>query len=532
MNDKIEEVHTDVLIVGSGPVGSTYARLLVEGNPNKKVLMVDLGSQLSAKPGTNAKNIYLYNYNEDGLDALSQIVKGKLTLTSVPLQEPWPETLNPISQPRIPPVHYPMNSENPDQQDWENMPAAASSFNVGGMGGHWTCCTPRPTPIERIPFIDPQEWNELISRGEKLLQTNQISFVESLRGQVVKEALAKVFDDHFPEGRKVQMLPLACRRINPTWVEWTGPDMILGPLAEPGAIPKERFELWPENICRRLIVDGNRITGAEIEHLPTQQKRRVIADVVVVAANAFYTPQLLWLSGIRPEALGHYLNDQPMLFCQVVLKHELLEEIAKLWDPPPPDIDPVPIPVDDPIPNVWIPFSYPEHPYHCQVHRDAFPYNVLPEAVGVDHRAIIELRWFVRKEILYKDHISFSEKYRDMYGMPQITFHYTLTDADEQVVNDAFNDMTKAAAALGGYLPGREPTVLPRGSSLHYMGTYRMGDTHDPLQSVCDPYSKVWGFDNLYLGGNGIIPTSTACNPTLTSVSLAIRACDRILTGW
>ncbi len=532
MSEGIEKIHTDVLIIGSGPVGCTYARLLVEGNAKKKILMVDLGAQLSQKPGSNAKNIYLYNHSEDGLDALSQVVKGELTPASVPALEPWPETLNPISQPRIPPVSYAINGENPDQKDWENMPAGSSSFNVGGMGAHWTCCTPRPTPAERIPFIPLQEWDELISRGEELLRTNQISFTESLRGQVVKDSLARVFDDHLPKGRKVQMLPLACHRTNSTWVEWTGADTILGPLAEPGLIPKERFELLPEHICRKLIVEGDRVIGADIEHLPTRRKYRVIADIVVVAANTLYTPQLLWASGIRPEALGHYLNDQPMLFCQVVLKHELLKDIAKRWNPPPLTVDPVPIPINDPIPNVWIPFSDPEHPYHCQIHRDAFPYSALPDDLGVDHRAIIELRWFVRKEISFKNHISFSEKYKDQFGMPQITFHYTLSETDQQVINNAFNDMTKAAAALGGYLPGREPAVLPRGSSLHYLGTFRMGETRDPSKCVCDPYSKVWGMDNLYLGGNGIIPTSTACNPTLTSVTLALRACDKILEGW
>ncbi len=517
----------DVLIVGSGPIGATYARTLVERHPTWKVLMVDLGAQLSALPGANAKNLYVYNYNEDGLDSLSQVVKGEVTIISTPAAEPWPETIDPISEPRVPPVEYRMNGENPEQKDWENVPAAMASFNVGGMGAHWTCCTPRPVGSERIPYFDAATWDKLIAAAEKLVHTNQDSFVSSLRGQVVHEALAAGFDAKLPPGRKVQMLPLACERWNDTWVQWTGVDTILGPLAQPGAIPRARFELRAETICRRLVVAGGRVVEAELEHLPTHKRTTVAATTFVVAAGAFYTPQLLWASKIRPPALGRWFNDQQMAFCQVALSQELLARIAKKWNPPPPAVDPVPIPREDPNPNVWIPYSEPEHPFHGMIHRDAFPYSALPDDAGIDHRAIVELRWFCRKDIRADDCVTFSEKYTDMYGMPQPTFHYGFSDDDRVTIHAMLQDMQRAAALLGGYLPGREPVLLPRGTSVHYQGTTRMGRPGD-TKAMCDLRSKVQGLSNLYVGGNNVIPTATACNPTLTSIALALYSCEGI----
>ena len=63
---------------------------------------------------------------------------------------------------------------------------------------------------------------------------------------------------------------------------------------------------------------------------------------------------------------------------------------------------------------------------------------------------------------------------------------------------------------------------MPNGSSLHYQGTLRMGDADDGT-SVADPWSRVWGYDHLVVGGNALIPTATAMNPTLMSVAIAVR---------
>ncbi|HVL63425.1 MAG TPA: hypothetical protein VM430_18755 [Microbacterium sp.] len=49
--------HPTIAVVGSGPIGSAYARLLLEGIPDARVVMFEAGPQLTARPGESVRNI-------------------------------------------------------------------------------------------------------------------------------------------------------------------------------------------------------------------------------------------------------------------------------------------------------------------------------------------------------------------------------------------------------------------------------------------------------------------------------------------
>jgi choline dehydrogenase-like flavoprotein len=152
-----------------------------------------------------------------------------------------------------------------------------------------------------------------------------------------------------------------------------------------------------------------------------------------------------------------------------------------------------------------------------------FPTGDAPSPMPLGQIGI--LAWYAAKDIQYRDAVEFSETERDFYGMPAMRIRYTITDVDRETLALQRANVERSAKAVGDLLT--EPTLAAGGSSLHYQGTVRMGVADDG-ESVCDPYAGVWGVDHLYVGGNGLIPTATAANPTLTNVALAVRAAGRL----
>src|SRR6188474_3298013 len=57
MSERIYPGSVDVAIVGSGPAGATYARILSEQAPDASIAMFEVGPTVSDPPGAHVKNI-------------------------------------------------------------------------------------------------------------------------------------------------------------------------------------------------------------------------------------------------------------------------------------------------------------------------------------------------------------------------------------------------------------------------------------------------------------------------------------------
>ena len=494
----VKDFDYDVVIIGSGPVGSAFARQLSESDPDASILMVELGPVIATPPGSNLLNLpdlqerAIAQRRSEG----TPIAEGEVIVprTDAPGSSKPGDTYR-----SRPGTELVTNGTGP-------VPAASIATNVGGMGSLWTCASPPPWGSERIPFLSESSWTPAFARARELLEVSTSVFGDTGRQSWAGRALGGLFDAERPEDRRVQNLPIAARRSASGGVHWSGSDTVLGPAAV-----SPRFRLVAETLCRELVVDGDRITHAVLEDRRSRQQTSVSAKVFVVAADSLRTPQLLWASNIRPWALGRYFNDHMRALLsaspQTTQHAEAVRSAGR---------------AEATVGMLWVPFFDETHPFHGTVVLLAGG-----GAASASDPEVVSLSWFGRKELQASDRVRFADGMPDRYGMPAIEFEYSFTERDRAEAQRMVDTLDAAAAALGGAVRGERPRMIAAGSSSHYQGTFRMGSLDDG-HSVTDPHSRVWGLRNLFLGGNGIIPTETAANPTATSVALAVLAAAEI----
>ncbi|KAH9850973.1 hypothetical protein C2E23DRAFT_734045 [Lenzites betulinus] len=580
------ELKYDVVIVGSGPIGATYARELVEGGYN--VAMFDIGEIDSGlKIGSHKKNTVEYQKN---IDKFVNVIQGQLMSVSVPTNKLVVDTLSPASWQAS--TFFVRNGSNPgtygaqpsltldtEQDPFRNLSGQAVTRVVGGMSTHWTCATPRfdkverPLLIKNNPGANELEWGRLYTKAESYFKTGNTQFAESIRHNLVLDKLSADFRGQ----REFRQIPLAATRRSPTFVEWSSANTVFNLENRPNKdAPKERFNLFPAVACERVLRNGanTEIQGLEIHDLIGGDRFTIKADVYILTAGAVHNAQLLANSGFgqlgRPDPtkplpellpyLGTFITEQTLVFCQTVMSEELIESVKSdltitgkpgqpgysvTYKPGAPgnkhpdwwnekvknhmmqhQEDPLPIPFEDPEPQVTTLFET-GHPWHTQIHRDAFSYGAVQQSI--DSRLIVDWRFFGRTEPVEENKLWFSDKITDAYNLPQPTFDFRFpAGRTHKESTDMMTDMCVMSAKIGGFLPGSDPQFMEPGLVLHLGGTHRMGFDENEDKCCVDTDSRVFGFRNLFLGGCGNIPTAYASNPTLTAMALAIKSCEYI----
>lgn len=491
--------HTDVLVVGSGIMGAVVARLLRDTDPALRITMVDGGEAIGTAPGVHLHDVddpvLWERYNDQVTSGIQGMYTGAEVVREVA------DGLDGLTPGMFHALAF--------GEDAEAMPATALAWNAGGMGVHWTAATPWPAGDEVFDFGDPAGWAADLATAHRMLAVTPAPIGPTKVGELVLDVLRRRYDGTGPHARRPQPMPMAVTTTPSGPLPRTAPGTIFPPIATGG---DPAFTLVTGTLVTSLIVseDDGRVAGARLRRVIDGAESELRADTVVVCADALRTPQLLFASGIRPDALGRHLNEHAFVTGRVLL-----------------DLDRFGIALDAlPLARVgefctdslWLPQNGAAQPFHGQIMNRTYV-----DEAGRPLAHNVGLALYVPVESRPENRLVFSESATDLAGLPRIGVEFDYSDADRALLRRALDEVRAIAEEFGPFDPATESALLPPGSSLHVTGTVRSG-TADDGTSVCGPDGRVWGFDNLYLAGNGVIPTAMAANVTLTGAVTAVRA--------
>jgi choline dehydrogenase-like flavoprotein len=286
-------------------------------------------------------------------------------------------------------------------------------------------------------------------------------------------------------------------------LRYTGADDLLYPEPFAANVP----EVLADHVVQRVQIRRGRAVGVEVARAGGSPQT-ISAGAVVVAAGAIGSAQLLHASGVRLPALGRYVMEHPMVFSRVALDPDLVSGV----------------PADDPEFAVWIPASE-QRPFHGQVVR--LPVGPPPEDDALGLRGTADLLSFSGIDPVPENALTFDDHLTDAFGLPKVSLSLELSREDQARVAAMIAGQYRTASEIGKVHEGWQPLLLPLGSAYHVMGTTRLGA--DPETSVADGNGQVWDCSAMFVAGNGVLSERISCNPTLTTVALALRTADAIL---
>ena len=122
----------------------------------------------------------------------------------------------------------------------------------------------------------------------------------------------------------------------------------------------------------------------------------------------------------------------------------------------------------------------------------------------------------------------------DAFGIPLSQLYWKKADTERKTALSAARLMGEAMIEkdigrlrIRNYLiDGGAWPQDDQSAGCHHMGGTRMSDS--PTTGVVDKNCKVFGMNNLYIGGSSVFTTGGHANPTYTNVKLALRLGDHL----
>lgn len=314
------------------------------------------------------------------------------------------------------------------------------------------------------------------------------------------------------------------------------------------ALRTGRCEVRPGAYVADVLLDGRGRHARGVRYLDEAgAAHEVAADAVVLAGGAFETPRLLLRSGIgNPDVVGRYLMFHFQTYVLGVFPFRLHAHRGRavthlMDDPMIPDGDALAAARD-----VGLPYfrgGIVEHGGAGQPIMEAVhlpPGELHSQLMVTSMTRDCMAAFTMQGEDLPQatNRIDLDPAVRDVWGFPagRVTFTPHRHEAAcaehwaprlEAVMRAAGADTTfwvTSPPIPGSDFDAFNPTPISR----HIMGSARMGD--DPRTSVFDPWQRLHDVDNVVCTDSSVFPTSSGYGPTLTILALALRA-SRALAG-
>ncbi|WP_231490807.1 GMC oxidoreductase [Pedobacter sp. Leaf170] len=120
--------------------------------------------------------------------------------------------------------------------------------------------------------------------------------------------------------------------------------------------------------------------------------------------------------------------------------------------------------------------------------------------------------------------ISLDEHAKDQWGLPQVRIDFSFRENEERMMKD-IQDTCKEMLINAGFEEVNSFNYQkPGGSTIHEMGTARMGN--DPNTSILNKHNQIHSVKNVFVTDGSCMSSSACQNPSLTYMALTARACD------